>query len=588
MRSRVAGDRGRPSGAGTSGAGARVPGVVETVTRQHVVGWVSVPAEAPPLRVHLHVGRLRVASTYATPDDSMSGVKAGRGRRDAPPSAAPAAARPTQRKRKDPAIPRPRGDRRNSLRQVRTFSFRVHGLWAYVRPGTRITVRVQGNPLPINGHGMYLTPRQKGKHTVAELREKLDQGHVLTQFGTIELSKKLDTAWQQAVLRLYHQTAKVLQEEFDVELFFVYGTLLGAVREGGWIGHDVDFDAAYVSRHDTGEAAADELQRIALALIEHGFDVVAHPFALHVHDAEDPSRRIDIFHTWFDRSGALRFPFGVAGTGTVTRDDWKGTKPVTLPGGDGLVPANDVQMVAHLYGDDWRNPKPGFTWDLERTDSAPDGLLTTAQRTKVYWANFYSHNRYTSGSTFFEFVNAWPEMAQNVLDIGCGDGRDSCAFGGAGRRVLGVDQSPVGIEHASSQAAERGIDDRVRFRTCDVTDIDDLGRALDEFTATGSEPVAFYMRFFLHAIPEVAQAGLMAAIDAHARPGDWLVAEFRTDKDENQAKVHSRHYRRFQNAETFRLSLVDLGFEVLHFEESRGLSPYKGEDPVLCRVVARR
>ena len=40
------------------------------------------------------------------------------------------------------------------------------------------------------------------------------------------------------------------------------------------------------------------------------------------------------------------------------------------------------------------------------------------------------------------------------------------------------------------------------------------------------------MRFFLHAIPENVQADLMKAIDTHARPGDFLVAEFRTDKDE--------------------------------------------------------
>ena len=96
------------------------------------------------------------------------------------------------------------------------------------------------------------------------------------------------------------------------------------------------------------------------------------------------------------------------------------------------------------------------------------------------------------------------------------------------------------------------------------------------------------MRFFLHAIPEDVQRGLMRAIDTHARPGDFLVAEFRTDKDAENTKVHTKHYRRFQNAEDFRTSLGEYGFEVLHFEENSGLSPYKGEDPVLCRAVARR
>ncbi len=98
----------------------------------------------------------------------------------------------------------------------------------------------------------------------------------------------------------------------------------------------------------------------------------------------------------------------------------------------------------------------------------------------------------------------------------------------------------------------------------------------------------FYLRFFLHAIPEEVQADLLKAIDAHARPGDLFAAEFRTDKDEATTKVHSKHYRRFQNAAEFGAARRGYGFTVVHEEEGTGLSPYKGEDPVLYRVVARR
>ena len=63
----------------------------------------------------------------------------------------------------------------------------------------------------------------------------------------------------------------------------------------------------------------------------------------------------------------------------------------------------------------------------------------------------------------------------------------------------------------------------------------------------------------------------------------------RTRGDEPNTNVRTSHYRRFQNAEELRDSLDSThGFEVLHSEEGTGLSPYKGEDPVLCRVVARR
>src|SRR5687767_4868379 len=54
-----------------------VPGMVEDFTRRVVVGWVSVPADAPPTRVTLHIGNFEVVGTYATPGSSLSGIYVG-------------------------------------------------------------------------------------------------------------------------------------------------------------------------------------------------------------------------------------------------------------------------------------------------------------------------------------------------------------------------------------------------------------------------------------------------------------------------------------------------------------------------------
>jgi Methyltransferase domain len=564
----------------------RVQGMVEEFSRRLVVGWVSVPEDAPPTRVSLHLGKLKATATYATPDGAMSGFRSAT-RGGAPADGDAPASSQLVHPWQVPPIPGPRDDRRNSRQQIRTFSFRVTGIWPYVKKGTRITVQVDGQPLPIHGHGMFLSPPKSGRHSVAELRQRFDEGYLLTQYGRVELSKKVDTEWQRNVMALYRRTNEIVRDAYGYDVFFIYGTLLGAVREGGYIGHDIDFDAAYLSKHRSGRDAAQELQEIALLLVKHGLDVQGKASALHLHDPEHPEHRIDLFHTYFDDEGLLRFPFGVAGTSKVHEDDWKGCEEIDFPGGRGLVPVAAEQVVELLYGADWRHPKPGFNWNLDRTDAAPAGLLPTAMRTKIYWANFYSRTSYNTGSTFFEFVNARDDTPGTVIDIGCGDGRDGCAFGAAGRSVLGLDQSPVGIEHATAHAAQLGVEDRVRFEVCDVADVDDLGRALDRGAAS-EEPIMFYMRFFLHAISEDVQERLLAAIDAHARPGDYFAAEFRTDKDEANSHVHTKHYRRFQNAAEFSARLAGLRFDILHEEEGTGLSPYKGEDPVLYRVVARR
>ena len=99
----------------------------------------------------------------------------------------------------------------------------------------------------------------------------------------------------------------------------------------------------------------------------------------------------------------------------------------------------------------------------------------------------------------------------------------------------------------------------------------------------------FYLRFFLHSIPEDVQETLMGAIRDHARPGDFLCAEFRTDETPTRRRCTASTTAVSRTA-TCSVSAwpTDFGFTVLHEEEGTGLSPYKGEDPVLYRVVAHR
>ena len=566
---------------------APVVGIVEEFSRRLVRGWVVVGPEAPATRVDLYLDSLLLASTYATPDAAMSGADSVlRGGR--PVDGAEQDVVPLVHAWQAPPVPGPEDDRRNSGRQIRTFSFRVRGVWRYLSKRTKVSVQVGEHRLPINGHGMFLLPPQRGRQSMSELRKLMRTGHVLSQDGRIQLSKTLDTEWQAQVMELYARLRAVFAEEFGHDLFFIYGTLLGAVREGGFIGHDIDMDAAYVSAERTGPAAARELAAIALRLIELGYEVECHTTALHVTDPRQPGDRLDIFHTWFDTGGVMRFPWGIAGTSVVSEAEWSGTHEIDFPPGRGLVPVQAEAVVECLYGADWRRPKPGFSWVLARTDAAVDGEVSDADRTKVYWANFYAHHSYTSGSPFFEFIEGREDTRGTVVDVGCGDGRDALAFGAAGRRVLGLDQSPVGIAHATARAVEAHLEERVSFRECDVSDTAGLGAALDLSVDLAADPVLYYLRFFLHAIDEDTQKLLMDAIGAHARPGDCFAAEFRTDRDEATAKVHDGHYRRYQNAELFLDDVRARGWDVTHLEEGTGLSPYGEEDPVLCRVIAHR
>lgn len=526
-----------------------VTGLVETLTARRAIGWVTGAPEDFPVRVELCLNDLVVMTTWA---DHPSRV--------------------------------------NTNGDAKGFLFAIRDLWSYVKTTDQVSFRVDGRPIPIAGKGVFKRRGTDGEFDIEDLRAKFAEGFVFDRSGRLRLSKKLDTQWQSQVISLYETTAQVVKATTGYDSFVFYGSLLGQVREGGFIGHDNDFDAAYLSKHTDGPTAAAELRDVAFALVDAGMDVECKYSALHIHDATDPSLRIDLFHTYFDGDDNLALPFGRAGAHEFTRDDWSGVTDGDMAGHTVSVPHNAEKLVAHLYGENWNIPQAGFSWDEARTARDRTGLVSQPDREAVYWTNFYARHEFTSGSTFFDKVNARDDIPRTVLDIGSGDGRDSFAFAKAGRRAIGLDRSVVGIEHAAKKSEQAGLSTLLSFATCDVSDVAGVKSAIAAARerADGGA-LLFYLRFFLHSIPEDVQDGLMKTLAKSAKNGDYFAAEFRTDEDEAKAKTYGKHYRRFQNGPAFGRSLAErYGFSVLEEQEGTGLSVYKDEDPVLYRVIARK
>jgi SAM-dependent methyltransferase len=527
-------------------------GMVEQFNPPWVEGWIAVPPGTPPVPVRLRVNDSDIVTSMVA----------------------------------DPAKRRVPGS------EVRKFRFVVNGLWKYLTTDDRVRVMVGDQPLPIVGHGTYYRPEKDGPLRLSDLLAKLDQGYVFSRTGWLQLSKKLDLDWQEFTLLQASNVCTFVSERFGVDAFFIYGTLLGAVREGGPIGHDSDLDLGYLSQYSDGPRAAQELRDIAFGLIEAGFRVLAYRTHLRIANDIDGHKdvHVDLFHTYFDETGILRFPYGVAGVGDVHKSDWKGVRETDFAGGRGLLPVCAEKIAQTLYGAGWRQPQPGFSWDRDRKTRATDALMPQEMIEEIYWADFYEHTEFSTGSTFFDAVDARADAPHTVVDIGCGDGRDSFAHAKAGRRVFGLDRSHIGIRHAAAKADELGLQDSLTFRVCDVGEAAAMSEVLDEVrAAAGGEPVLFYLRFFLHSIPEEVQDALLAAIAVKSRPGDLFAAEFRTDLDKDSKKIHANHFRRFQNGPAFGARLAEkYGFEVLVEQEGTGLSPYRGEDPHLYRLTARR
>ncbi|HEU5007444.1 MAG TPA: methyltransferase domain-containing protein [Jatrophihabitantaceae bacterium] len=535
----------RDSSAGPLRAGPS--GVVESFDESGVHGWVELPSAAEPVAVDLLVDDEIVARSWA--------------------------GEPLERR---------------STREVRAFAFALDDLWEYVGPGNRLSVQYRDSPLPITGHGMHYAPARGGTSTLSELLRRLGAGEQFDRAGKLKLPKSLDAKWQADALRLYADLRDELMAQ-GLQAALVYGTLLGAVREGGFIGLDLDFDCAYLSPHRDGSAAAQQLRKLAFALIDKGFRVQAERAYLTISRPEAPAVRIKLFHLYADATGSLHFPFGTAGDAAITAESWLPLREISLAGGTVLVPHDAERVLEAIYGPDWSVPDPGFRWSRDRSSAAISGQLPEAAVEEIYWADFYAHTTFQHGSTFFDAVNARADLPDCVVDIGCGDGRDSFAFARAGRaKITGLDRSHVAVQQAARKAAELGLDDRLTFVACDVSEAEAL-RAILTAARRGDEPIAFYARFFLHSIPEDVQRTLLSVVAACARPGDFFAAEFRTDRDEVLHKTYGKHFRRFQSGQAFGRSLRDrYGFVPLVEQEGNGFSPYQGEDPQLYRVIARR
>jgi hypothetical protein len=164
--------------------------------------------------------------------------------------------------------------------------------------------------LPIAGKGTYYHPRRDGADDTDTLESLRARGYVFGQSGRLQLSKKVDFAWQKTVLDLYERVDQAIDQAFGYRVFFCYGTLLGAVREGDFIGHDLDFDSAYLSKHTDGVDARRELLDIAFTLVDLGFNVVGKRTCLAITHEDLGDAKVDLFHLFFDEDGAIQFPFG--------------------------------------------------------------------------------------------------------------------------------------------------------------------------------------------------------------------------------------------------------------------------------------
>lgn len=244
---------------------------------------------------------------------------------------------------------------------------------------------------------------------------------------------------------------------------------------------------------------------------------------------------------------------------------------VELPQEPDLILVNDGNTEVEDFVNEILNYDVPFSKNFDRDTS--------------YWNNFYSKtNDLDKPSLFAETVMKKLDKGKSLLDLGCGNGRDSLYFMSHGMKVTAVDASDMII----NQLTEKYKGMPIEFICDDFVCAETIYQRQYDYC---------YSRFSLHAINEEQEERLVKNIyDSLCQNGRFFI-EVRSINDDIYGKgkcvgrnsyIYNGHFRRFIVKEELLDLLSRTGFRVEYAEEKRGFAPLGNDDPPIIRVIVKK
>ena len=199
-----------------------------------------------------------------------------------------------------------------------------------------------------------------------------------------------------------------------------------------------------------------------------------------------------------------------------------------------------------------------------------------------YWKTFYKNNtKPFEPSSFSKFILNYLEKNKKLIELGCGNGRDSVFLSKYGLNVLGVDQVNSEIEFLNKEFKS----DNLQFLCSDFSNLN-LDSKFDYV----------YSRFTLHSIDENAENRVLDWVYNYLNKNGLFFVEARSINDTlyySGTKISNNenftdHYRRYMDKDVFISKLEKLGMKIVYSIESNGLAIHKDEDPKIVRIISEK
>jgi len=213
--------------------------------------------------------------------------------------------------------------------------------------------------------------------------------------------------------------------------------------------------------------------------------------------------------------------------------------------------------------------------------------MSSSFNDRDYWSAYYAKRlgsiEHTTPSPFADYlVNEGLITDADLIELGCGNGRDSIFFAKSGAMVTAIDQCTNTTEILNR-----------------IHNIDSYSADFTQLPKRKSENLfnLIYSRFTMHSIDEEGENRTIKWAYENLEKGGSFCIEARTINDPmcglgedkgGNIWFHENHHRRFIDAEVFKLKLENAGFSISFFKEDSGFAKYKEEDPIVLRLIAKK
>lgn len=204
---------------------------------------------------------------------------------------------------------------------------------------------------------------------------------------------------------------------------------------------------------------------------------------------------------------------------------------------------------------------------------------------KKYWDSYYASGAACNEpSLFAQFIINRIKKDKALVELGCGNGRDSLFFSDNDLSVIAIDLSEKAIEFLKPYSKPN-----ISFVCGDFVNMD-----YRKFGEIGS----FYSRFTIHALKEKQQNQLIENVYNSLCSEGLFFIETRSILDDLYGKgektgekdeyIYRGHYRRFINKCDLEEVLLNQGFIIEFSKEDKEFAPYEDTNPIVLRIIAKK